>query len=241
MHKQTLPRFTATEIDHHQHLAPPPQRPGQNSTKIYPLSYGLEDLGPNSPANAYGRIRPPSSSASPPPPPPLPSSTQPSSLHPFYLPYGAPSTHQSMAAMAAAAYLNPMYYHPMTYSNPFRSQFWMPYPTAPNSNPIRSPSEPSSFPVRSLSVPRPFHSHSPPANAPSNSIATSSWLHSSSVSPPKTTFQRQASRTGRDYDYQSIREDHNSGKFVFLFSQRERVDNYDFDCISDVPLNLSKH
>lgn len=192
--------------------------------------------------------------------PPLPPSAQPNPLHPFYMPYGAPPSHpnpnvsQSMAAMAAAAYLNPLYYHPMTYNNPFRSPFWMPYQTAPNTNPVRSPSDPCSFPVRSLSGPRPFHGRSPPAEASvdpaatrinSNSIPNSPWmgsLHSSSASPPKTAFQRHATRTGGEYDpYQSIREEQNSGKFILPAALREFERNSNIDFVSDVPLNLSKH
>lgn len=192
--------------------------------------------------------------------PPLPPSAQPNPLHPFYMPYAAPPTHpnanvsQSMAAMAAAAYLNPLYYHPMTYSNPFRSPFWMPYQTAPNSNPVRSPSDPCPFPVRSLSGPRPFHGRSPPAEAPvdpagsrinSNSISNSPWmesLHSSSASPPKTAFQRHTTRIGGEYDpYQSIREEQNSGKFIPSALLREFELNINIDFVSDVPLNLSKH
>lgn len=219
-----LPRFTAAELEHQAYLA---------ATAMHSR-------------NASS--------------PPLPPSAQPNPIHPFYMPYGAPPTHpnanvsQSMAAMAAAAYLNPLYYHPMTYSNPFRSPFWMPYQTAPNSNPVRSPSDPCPFPVRSLSGPRPFHDRSPPAEAPvdpattritSNSISNSPWmgsLHSSSASPPKTAFQRHTTRTGGEYDsYQSIREEQNSGKFILSASLRKFERNINIDFVSDVPLNLSKH
>lgn len=67
----------------------------------------------------------------PPPWPPIHSSNRPSTgAGPFFGGVSVPTS-----AMPAAAYLNPLYYHPITYSNPFRSPFWMPYPTAHPTHP----------------------------------------------------------------------------------------------------------
>lgn len=207
-HQPPMPRFTAAELEHHQ---------------AYLAAAAMHSRNASSP-------------------PTLPPSAQSSPLHPFYMPYGAPPTHpnaanvsQSMAAMAA--YLNPLYYHPMTYSNPFRSQFWMPYQTAPNSNPL--PADPKYGPLRNVPYPYktysespkcasnmaaagnsiPFHSRSPPADAPVDPAPWMGSLHS--TSPPKTAFQRQTTRPGSEYDtFHAMREEQNSGKFDSHFVWR---------------------
>lgn len=172
-------------------------------------------------------------------PVPPPSSAHANSIHPFYLPY-VPPTHananvsQSMAAMAAAAYLNPLYYHPMTYPNPYRPQFWMPYPPAPMSPRTAaasllqySPNGSPSTSARSFAMDeRERHSEenernmsartisnssnstaAPPSLITSNSMSSSSWMgshHSASASPPKTAFQRHHQATRSSGEFESF-------------------------------------